>query len=339
MNSRQITNSLSGCIRLGLMVFAGAVCFPANRSLAVSPPEQALKAPAPAFEVRVVRDVTYRDLCPGEDAHRNKNKLDLYVPKGKKDFPVLFFVHGGAWTIGDKEHFGIYSVLGMYWARHGVGVVLPNYRLSPDVRHPEHIKDVARAFAWTHKNIQQYGGNPAQIFVSGHSAGGHLAALLATDETYLKAEGLTLAAIRGAIPISGIYHIPESLAEAGVALHVTEKDVNSWRIKSKLNILNAVFGADAESRHAASPLAHVHAGLPPFLIIHADKDLLALPEMACELAAALKKNHCQAESLEVKHRSHMTVLLKASRDDDPVSQAMRAFIDRLALPAQAPGKP
>jgi len=337
MNSGQIANSLSSCMRFGLIVFAGAVCFPANRSLAAPPSEQVLKAPA--FEVRVVRDVTYRDLCPAEDAHRNKNKLDLYVPKGKKDFPVLFFVHGGAWTIGDKEHFGIYSALGMYWARHGVGVVLPNYRLSPDVRHPEHVKDVARAFAWTHKNIQQYGGSPAQIFVSGHSAGGHLAALLATDETYLKAEGLTLAAIRGAIPISGIYHIPESLAEAGVALHVTEKDVNSWRIKSKLNILNAVFGADAEARRAASPLTHVHGGLPPFLIIYADRDLLTLPEMACEFAAALKNNHCQAESLEVKHRSHMTVLLKASRDDDPVSQAMRAFFDRVALPAQTAGRP
>jgi acetyl esterase/lipase len=337
MNSRQITSLLSGCIRLGLVVLAGAVCFPANRSLAVSPPEQVRKAPA--FEVRVVRDVTYRDLSPAEDAHRNKNKLDLYLPKRKKDFPVLFFVHGGAWTIGDKEHFGIYSALGMYWARHGVGVVLPNYRLSPDVKHPEHMKDVARAFAWTYRNIPHYGGNPAQIFVSGHSAGGHLAALLATDETYLKAEGLTLAAIRGAMPISGIYHIPESLAEAGVALHVTEKDVNSWRIKSKLNILNAVFGADAEARRAASPLTHVHAGLPPFLVIYADRDLLTLAEMACEFTGALNKNHCQAESLEVKHRSHMSVLLKASRDDDPVSQAMRAFIDRLAPAAQAAIKP
>ena len=76
MNSGQIANSLSSCMRFGLIVFAGAVCFPANRSLAAPPSEQVLKAPA--FEVRVVRDVTYRDLCPAEDAHRNKNKLDLY---------------------------------------------------------------------------------------------------------------------------------------------------------------------------------------------------------------------------------------------------------------------
>src|SRR5437667_2462874 len=155
MNSGQIANSLSSCMRFGLIVFAGAVCFPANRSLAAPPSEQVLKAPA--FEVRVVRDVTYRDLCPAEDAHRNKNKLDLYVPKGKKDFPVLFFVHGGAWTHGDKNlPFGLYRRFARFWAGHGVGTVVTNYRLSPAVTHPEHIKDVARAFAWTHQNIRKY---------------------------------------------------------------------------------------------------------------------------------------------------------------------------------------
>ena len=86
---------------------------------------------------------------------------------------MIFFVHGGAWRHGDKRYLGVYSSLAMCLARHGLGTVVPNYRLSPAVQHPEHIKDVARAFAWTRKHIGNYGGCPDQIFVSGHSAGAH----------------------------------------------------------------------------------------------------------------------------------------------------------------------
>jgi acetyl esterase/lipase len=313
-----------------------AVLYQLSPPAAGSPPAAAKNAHAQPLEVRVVRDVPYREFWPGEDPHRDRNKLDLYLPKGERDFPVIFFVHGGAWSMGDKNHFGIYSNFATYWARHGVATVSINYRLSPGVKHPEHMKDVARAFAWTYKNIKSYGGNPTLIFVGGHSAGGHLAALLATDKSYLKAEGLAPSAIRGVIPISGVYHIPESMAEAGMAFHVTEKDASSWRVRSKINILNSVFGRDPEARKAASPLTHVHAGAPPFLVIYADKDLLTLPEMAREFGAALERHHCEVATLEVKNRGHMSVLLKASRDDDPVAMAMRVFIEKHSHPQQSP---
>src|SRR3954447_11650612 len=145
------------------------------------------EAPPPAaktFEVEVVADIDYYQ---GADADPIKHKLDLFLPKGHKDFPVLFFVHGGAWRQGDKNFFGFYSSLGKFYARRGIGTVVTNYRLSPKVTHPEHIKDVARAFAWTSKNISKYGGNPTALFLCGHSAGGHLVSLLATDRNYLKA--------------------------------------------------------------------------------------------------------------------------------------------------------
>src|SRR5205809_2087088 len=138
-------------------------------------------------EVQIVRDIPYYD---GADADKVKHKLDLFLPKGQKDFPVLFFVHGGAWRHGDKNFLGAYSSLGKFYARRGIGTVVTNYRLSPKVIHPEHIKDVARAFAWTVKNISKYGGDPTSLFLCGHSAGGHLVSLLATDRSYLKAEGI-----------------------------------------------------------------------------------------------------------------------------------------------------
>src|ERR1700737_3961250 len=95
------------------------------------------------FEVEVVNDVAYND---AKDADPNKHKLDLYLPKGRKDFPVLFFVHGGGWIHGDRNFFGVYSTFGTRMAELGVGTVVISYRLSPQVMHPDHIKDVARAF-------------------------------------------------------------------------------------------------------------------------------------------------------------------------------------------------
>src|SRR5262245_41011172 len=77
--------------------------------------------PAATYEVETVADIPYYQ---GKDAHPVKHKLDLYLPKGKKDFPVLFFVHGGAWSIGDKSHFGLYSSIGRCFARQGIGVVV-----------------------------------------------------------------------------------------------------------------------------------------------------------------------------------------------------------------------
>src|SRR5262249_21024749 len=142
----------------------------------------------------------------------------------------LVFLHGGSWVHGDKSYFGLCKNLCSLCARHGIAAVSANYRLSPSVSHPEHVRDAARAVAWTYRNIAKYGGRPDQLFVSGHSAGGHLAALLAIDESFLKAEGLSLQNIKGAIPMSGVFQIPEGM-----------------------RTFDRVFGTDSKVRQAASP--------------------------------------------------------------------------------------
>src|SRR4051812_30722113 len=83
--------------------------------------------------VKTIKDVAYYE---GPDAHKSKLKLDLFLPEGKKDFPVVLFVHGGAWLHGDKSFMGFYSALGASLARQGIGCVVTNYRLSPAVKHP-----------------------------------------------------------------------------------------------------------------------------------------------------------------------------------------------------------
>jgi len=251
-------------------------------------------------DVQAIKDVPYYE---GPGAHPVKHKLDLFLPKGEKDFPVVLFVHGGTWTRGDKNRFGVYSSLGSLFARHGIGAVVTNYRLSPDVQHPEHVKDVARAFAWTYRNIGKYGGRKDEIFVCGHSAGGHLVSLLATDETYLKAEGLNTKAIKGVMSISGVYAIPE-------------------------NLLPSVFGTDAEVRKQAAPLNHVHEGTPPFLIVYAGLDLPTIDKMSVDFCKCLQDSKCQAQLLEVKDRNHMSIIFSAVRDDDPTATALLGFIAR-----------
>lgn len=256
-----------------------------------------------SFAVEAHRDLAY---YTGPDAHKTKHKLDLFLPKDCKDFPVLFFVHGGGWRHGDKNFLGIYARLGKYWAEQGVGVVVPNYRLSPSVQHPEHIKDVARAFAWTAQNIRKYKGNPECMFVCGHSAGGHLAALLATNDKFLKEEGIDRKTIKGVIPMSGVYQIPE----------------DSW-------LFNQAFGKDADQRKDASPMLHLGDGLPPFLIIYAESDLPYCGKITSEaFRQALLEKKCLAQSLEIKERNHMTLIVKASAEGDPVVRAIREFMNK-----------
>lgn len=252
-----------------------------------------------AKAVRIIRNLAYYE---GPDADPVRHRLDLYLPAGK-DFPTVLFIHGGAWRVGDKNQLGLYGQLGRRLARHGIALVAINYRLSPAVQHPEHIKDVARAFAWTYRHIRTYGGRPEELFVAGHSAGGHLTALLATDRRYLQAQGLSLKAIRGAIPMSGIFLLPP------------------------LPALQEVFGDDPAQVREASPLYHVTSEAPPFLILYADHDLPGCDgPQAEDFARALRRQGVAAETMQVRERNHISLLVLGTREEDPVFCRLLGFI-------------
>lgn len=274
-----------------LAAVAGFLLYPSARA---DEPRAAAQSGGP-FEVAVTRDLAYYG---GQDADPAKNKLDLYLPKGQKDFPVVLFVHGGAWKTGDRK---MYGALGNMFARNGVGAVMVSYRLSPKVKHPAHIQDVARAFAWTCRHIADHGGRPDQIFLCGHSAGAHLVALLATNADYLKEEKLSPANIKGVIPISGVFDItPGRLAD--------------------------VFGTDPEALRSASPIRHLTGKQPPFLLIYAEKDYKQFDEYAQKMEQALKKQGTEASSLMVKDRTHITIIINATHTEDPAAQAILAFV-------------
>jgi acetyl esterase/lipase len=265
--------------------------------LLLSPPAGAagpahLPHAAGRFEVAVVKDLAYYE---GKDADPVKHKLDLYYPRDRAGYPVLFFVHGGSWRSGDKR---IYAPLGEVFARHGVGAVIVNYRLSPKVKHPAHAEDVARAFAWTVRNVARYGGRAEQIFVCGHSAGGHLVSLLATDESYLKAHKLGLGAIKGVLALSGVYLIFPGPTRAA-------------------------FGTAPQVCRNASPLSHVGEKRPPFLLVYADRDYPTLGWMAERMAHALRKHKCEAQTMEVKGRTHVSLIVGVAKDDSTAGAILR----------------
>jgi acetyl esterase/lipase len=297
---------------------------------------------APRIPIQRIRDVVYYD---DHEANAYRHQLDVFVPEGRKNLPVVVLVHGGAWVTGDNRCCGLYSSVGEFLAHNGMAAVLPNYRLSPGVKHPEHVKDVARALAWTRKHIAECGGNPNRIILVGHSAGGHIVSLLTTDEKYLKAEGLRAADIKGVISVSGVYRIPPgslsgTLGGKGpMALNLDcvlpMRGSSRWSVPPigpgiplKLDIFGPAFGNDPNKRRDASPVCHVRRGLPPFLILHAQKDLPTLSTMAREFYEALRAQGCEAEIMQVRDRNHNSIMFNAIAANDPVAEAMLDFIKR-----------
>ncbi|WP_431122896.1 alpha/beta hydrolase [Flagellimonas flava] len=200
----------------------------------------------------------------GKDVDSIKHKLNLFVPQGVQNPPLLLWIHGGAWAFGGRK---FESNLARKFAGEGVAVAAISYRLSPGtwrdsrfkegVQHPEHIKDVARAFAWVHDNGNEYGYDSRSIFVSGYSAGGHLAALLSMDPNYLNDVGKSVKDIRGAIPVAGAYDIS--------AYHQSHLRYNGKEMAEKH--VQAVFGNTEASFRNASPTSFVDNQWVPMLVI------------------------------------------------------------------------
>ncbi|SDY17309.1 alpha/beta hydrolase [Hymenobacter psychrophilus] len=124
--------------------------------------------------------------------------LDVYAPKARaaRPYPVVVFIHGGNWNSGSKA---LYSFVGRRLAKQGVVAVVISYRLAPAVRVPQMADDCARAVVWARRHIAEYGGDPARLFLMGHSAGGGLAALLATDDARFRRWGEATNPVRGVV--------------------------------------------------------------------------------------------------------------------------------------------
>jgi len=193
------------------------------------------------------KDIIY--LEQGQIESVPEQHLNIFSPRNQKELKDVFvFIHGGNWNSGRKE---IYSFFGNRMARKGVVAVIIDYPLSPEATYKEMGLSSARAVSWIHENIKNYGGDPDKIFVSGHSAGGHLAALIAVRDEYFSPAG-KINPIKGAIMIDA----------AGLDMFGYLQESNY----PEDNTYIKTFTNDPLVWKEASPMYHLYKGMPPFLI-------------------------------------------------------------------------
>jgi acetyl esterase/lipase len=190
------------------------------------------------------KDIPYYSAAVNQkDTYINSQcKLDIYYPEGVKDFPTIVWFHGGGLTGGGKE-------IPQRLMAKGYAVIGVGYRFSPKVKAPAYIEDAAEAVAWAFKHIKAYGGSTKLIFLSGHSAGGYLAAMITLDKKYLQKLGVDADSVAGVIPFSG-----------QMITHFTVREERG--IKNTQPVIDEY-----------APLFHVRADAPPFLLITGDPEM------------------------------------------------------------------
>ena len=242
------------------------------------------------------------------------NSLDIYTPQHAQGLPLMVYVHGGGWSMGDKA-----SSVGSQpqaFTEHGYIYVSINYRLSPSVVHPVHVQDVAAALEWIKENINDYGGDPKRIFLMGHSAGAHLVALVATNETYLNFYGDGLSLIKGVIGLDGGgYDIPLNMQSADALLH---------------NLYTQTFGEDPQTWQDASPYYHLQVGkeIPPFLLVHAGQREISRVE-AYEMQETLLSIGVRAELFHAFDKNHGSLNRDLGIPDDETTRIIFGFLESL----------
>ncbi len=260
---------------------------------------------AQAAEMSVRRDVPYT-----QPAHERQT-LDIYAPTQGTNHPIVVWIHGGGWRRGDKANV---QRKPQALVERGFVFVSVNYRLAPQATVRQMAVDIAKAIAWIREHAEQFGGDPQSIFVAGHSAGAHLAALVCTDGSYLKAEKLSLASIKGCIPVD-------------TAAYDVAKQIKS-RGKLRAQVYTGVFGTDEKTQKQLSPMTYVGRGqsIPPFLILHvADRPDSTAQSRA--FAQALKAAGVSARVVPGINKTHASINRDLGLPEDEPTKALFAFLN------------
>lgn len=271
----------------------------------------ALLSEAQAQEVK--RDIPYA--TPALE----RQVLDVYSPKDAKGLPVVFWIHGGGWQAGDKSDVQLKP---KFFVDKGFVFVSTNYRLLPKVEMETIFQDIAKSLHWVHDHIAEYGGDPQRIIVGGHSAGAQLAALICIDERYLKAEGLSLAIIKGCVPVDGdTYDVPAIIEVAETRWRTHGLPPSKFGHREK-------FGNSPAKHKDYSAVTHIAKGkgISPFLIIHVSghPDTTA---QAVRLANALKEAGVPATLYSGKETTHSKINNDLGNPEDPGTKALAEFVE------------
>lgn len=216
----------------------------------------------------------------GEDARR---RADVYLPESLSGpAPVVIYFYGGSWNTGAKE---IYRFIGASLAARGVVTIIPDYSLYPKARFPAFLEDAAQALRWTRDNAALFGADRSRIFLMGHSAGAHIAAMLAFDKRWLAAVGLSPAQdIAGVVGLAGAY---------------------DFAIDTEL--LRGVFGSPANAAET-QPLRHVTCDAPPILLLTGDADETVKPRNTRALAESVRAVGGEVRDIYYPRLGHVEII-------------------------------
>ena len=230
-----------------------------------------------------VQNVSYTSADEQDDYRKERCVLDIYYPETDKGFATLVWFHGGGLEKGNKDLLDGFR-------RQGFAVVSVNYRLFPQCKCPDYIEDAAMAVAWTFENIEKYGGNKNQIYVSGHSAGGYLTLMVTLAKEYMEKYGADADNIAKAYPVSG-------------------QTVTHYTIRKERGLPDGLPVIDEYA-----PMSHAGRGGAPLVLISGDRDLemLARYEENAHLQALLKNFGHDSVLYEMQGFNHGTVTAPAS---------------------------
>ncbi|MBE7493971.1 MAG: alpha/beta hydrolase [Verrucomicrobiaceae bacterium] len=255
-----------------------------------------------------------------ENGHA-RHVLDIYAPANAKNLPVVFWIHGGGWQQGDKSSV---DTKPKWFLDKGFVFVSTNYRLLPEVDMGTLIRDCAKSFGWVQKHIAEHGGDPKRVLVGGHSAGAQLAAILCTDDRYLKEVGADFSSLIGCLPVDGdTYNIPAiiDVAETRARVHGFPMPKFGHRLK---------FGNDPALHKDFSAVTHVAKGkgIPPFLILHVSNhpDTTA---QAVHFGNVLKEAGVPVTVFGAKDTNHSKLNDDLGLAGDPATKALDEFVSRI----------
>jgi arylformamidase len=226
------------------------------------------------------------DLRYGDGA---RHRLDVF-PCGTPGAPTLAYIHGGYWQMNDKEP---YAFLGEGLLAAGFNLALIEYTLAPAARMDQIVGEVRRAMAWLIDHAKEVGGDPARVYVSGHSAGGHLTAM-----------ALTEGRLAGGIAISGIYDLEPI----------------------RLNYLNEKLGLDPAETERNSPMRHLPRNAAPLVVTVGLGELPELVRQSQEYAAAWQARGLRGRYLPVPKHDHFSILEELAQPKGAILEALREMV-------------
>ena len=271
----------------------------------------------PYAQAQSAEFVLKRDIPYSEPA-LERQVLDVYSPADAKNLPVVFWIHGGGWQTGNKTEV---QTKPQAFVDRGFVFVATNYRLLPTVEMGAINRDIAKSIHWVHDHIAEYGGDPKRLLVMGHSAGAQLAALICTDDRYLKAEGLSLSIIKGCVPVDGdTYDVPAIITTAETRRTVHGQPQAKFGHREK-------FGNDPEKHKDFSAVTHVAKGkgIPPFLILYVN-DHPDNSAQAQRLGNVLKEAGIPTKVVGAVETNHSRINANLGTADDPSTKSLFDFV-------------